>query len=550
MSSPTGRRRAGLLIPLFSCPSTASWGIGDIGDIEPITAWLAGAGQRVLQLLPLNEMAPGQQSPYSAISAMAIDPIFIRVPRRAGVRRARRRSVAVAGRSRARWRPSARVAAHRARDVRRAEAARAARGVRALSRARVAPRHASAAARCGRSSASRRGGSRTTACFARCTRARASGRGRSGPRRCSAASRRRSIARAASSPTRCCSSSTCSGSPGRSGSRRGSTRTASRCSAICRSWSTATAPTCGCGSISSASTCRSARRPTRSARPDRTGACRSTSGTCSPREDFRWLRERARRSADLFDGYRVDHLVGFYRTYGRVEGRRRGVLHAGRRAGAARARRDGARSVSRRRRGDHRRGSRHRARFRARVARAARRPGLPRVPVGAALARRGTAVPRSVGLPARCRSPPPARTTPSRSPSGGMRRRKTERRQVSELPSIQRLTGGADLAHAPFDPTVRDVLLEALFASASETCCCCRCRTCSAGAIAINEPATVTDENWTYPPAVAGRSARRGPRSARAERSAARVVGASTGASWLMADGYGYEATIDLAISH
>ena len=81
MSSSTGRRRAGLLIPLFSCPSTASWGIGDIGDIEPVTAWMAGAGQRVLQLLPLNEMAPGQQSPYSAISAMAIDPIFISVPR-------------------------------------------------------------------------------------------------------------------------------------------------------------------------------------------------------------------------------------------------------------------------------------------------------------------------------------------------------------------------------------------------------------------------------------------------------------------------------------
>ena len=80
MSSPTRRRRAGLLIPLFSCPSTASWGIGEIGDIEPVTAWLAGAGQRILQLLPLNEMAPGQQSPYSAISAMAIDPIFISVP--------------------------------------------------------------------------------------------------------------------------------------------------------------------------------------------------------------------------------------------------------------------------------------------------------------------------------------------------------------------------------------------------------------------------------------------------------------------------------------
>src|SRR6187200_629846 len=80
MSALTGRRRAGLLIPLFSCPSTASWGIGDIGDVKPVTAWLASAGQRVFQLLPLNEMAPGQQSPYSAISAMAIDPIFIRVP--------------------------------------------------------------------------------------------------------------------------------------------------------------------------------------------------------------------------------------------------------------------------------------------------------------------------------------------------------------------------------------------------------------------------------------------------------------------------------------
>ena len=74
------RRRAGLLIPLFSCPSTTSWGIGDIADLAPMTAWLAAAGQRVLQLLPLNEMAPGQQSPYSAISAMAIDPIFIHVP--------------------------------------------------------------------------------------------------------------------------------------------------------------------------------------------------------------------------------------------------------------------------------------------------------------------------------------------------------------------------------------------------------------------------------------------------------------------------------------
>src|SRR5688500_9717986 len=36
--------------------------------------------------------------------------------------------------------------------------------------------------------------------------------------------------------------------------------------------------------------------------------------------DFEWLRNRARRNADLYDGYRVDHLVGFYRTYFRPHG--------------------------------------------------------------------------------------------------------------------------------------------------------------------------------------------------------------------------------------
>jgi 4-alpha-glucanotransferase len=77
---PGHQRRAGVLIPLFSCRSTGSWGVGDIGDLVPAAAWCAAAGQRVVQLLPLNEMVPGEQSPYSAMSAMAIDPIYIRLP--------------------------------------------------------------------------------------------------------------------------------------------------------------------------------------------------------------------------------------------------------------------------------------------------------------------------------------------------------------------------------------------------------------------------------------------------------------------------------------
>src|SRR5262249_32355000 len=77
MNQHAGRRWAGPLIPLFSLPWTAGWGFGDIGDVAPMTGWRAAAGQHVLQLLPINEMAPRQQSPYSAISAMAIDPIYI-----------------------------------------------------------------------------------------------------------------------------------------------------------------------------------------------------------------------------------------------------------------------------------------------------------------------------------------------------------------------------------------------------------------------------------------------------------------------------------------
>jgi 4-alpha-glucanotransferase len=70
-------RHAGLLVPLFSIPSRSSWGIGEIGDLPRLGAWMAEAGFSFVQLLPINEMADGQSSPYSAMSAMAIDPIFI-----------------------------------------------------------------------------------------------------------------------------------------------------------------------------------------------------------------------------------------------------------------------------------------------------------------------------------------------------------------------------------------------------------------------------------------------------------------------------------------
>jgi 4-alpha-glucanotransferase len=72
-------RRRGILLPLFSAVSSRSWGIGDCGDIAPLAAWLQAAGFSDLMLLPLGTMSDGQSSPYSACSAMAIDPIYIDV---------------------------------------------------------------------------------------------------------------------------------------------------------------------------------------------------------------------------------------------------------------------------------------------------------------------------------------------------------------------------------------------------------------------------------------------------------------------------------------
>ena len=81
MATETRSRRAGVLIPLFSIASSTSWGIGEIGDIPAVARWMEGAGLRLLQLLPINEIPPGVASPYSALSAMAIDPQFITVER-------------------------------------------------------------------------------------------------------------------------------------------------------------------------------------------------------------------------------------------------------------------------------------------------------------------------------------------------------------------------------------------------------------------------------------------------------------------------------------
>ena len=70
-------RESGVLIPLSSIRSPSGWGLGEIPDLAPFARWAVSAGFSLVQVLPVNEVARGQDSPYTAISAFAIDPVYL-----------------------------------------------------------------------------------------------------------------------------------------------------------------------------------------------------------------------------------------------------------------------------------------------------------------------------------------------------------------------------------------------------------------------------------------------------------------------------------------
>jgi 4-alpha-glucanotransferase len=73
-------RCAGVLIPLFSLRTERDLGRGEIGGLREMVDLAVAMGHRVIQLLPLDEPAPGEASPYSALSVFAIDPMYISAP--------------------------------------------------------------------------------------------------------------------------------------------------------------------------------------------------------------------------------------------------------------------------------------------------------------------------------------------------------------------------------------------------------------------------------------------------------------------------------------
>ena len=72
---------AGTVVPVFSLRSKDSFGVGDFGDLRKMIDWLVKTGQRVLQVLPINDTTITKtwmdSYPYNSISIYALHPQYI-----------------------------------------------------------------------------------------------------------------------------------------------------------------------------------------------------------------------------------------------------------------------------------------------------------------------------------------------------------------------------------------------------------------------------------------------------------------------------------------
>ena len=72
-------KRVGIMVPLFSLPG--NFGIGDIDSMYQFIDQLDGSGISIIQLLPMNAVSGDETSPYSGISAFAVNPVYISLRR-------------------------------------------------------------------------------------------------------------------------------------------------------------------------------------------------------------------------------------------------------------------------------------------------------------------------------------------------------------------------------------------------------------------------------------------------------------------------------------
>ena len=76
MAHATYPRLAGMMVPVFSLRQGKDYGIGDTDAVKEAILFCAQNNLGLLQLLPINETG-ADNSPYNAISSVALDPVYL-----------------------------------------------------------------------------------------------------------------------------------------------------------------------------------------------------------------------------------------------------------------------------------------------------------------------------------------------------------------------------------------------------------------------------------------------------------------------------------------
>jgi 4-alpha-glucanotransferase len=76
-------KATGVAIPVFSLRSAESFGVGEFVDLKLMIDWAANRGMKMIQILPVNDTTTTRTDddsyPYSAISTIALHPIYLRI---------------------------------------------------------------------------------------------------------------------------------------------------------------------------------------------------------------------------------------------------------------------------------------------------------------------------------------------------------------------------------------------------------------------------------------------------------------------------------------
>ena len=77
-------RGAGTAIPVFSLRTEDDFGVGEFHDLKDMVDWAASTGQRVIQILPINDTTmswtSGDSYPYNPNSTFALHPLYLHLP--------------------------------------------------------------------------------------------------------------------------------------------------------------------------------------------------------------------------------------------------------------------------------------------------------------------------------------------------------------------------------------------------------------------------------------------------------------------------------------